>query len=168
MDARKLTELLRATIDPAQQKEAEGQLTQVGEGEFATERKRARAISPAGRVERETSFRASRETMWAPCPFLMLHPCRITLPFRVRARNRRTRPRRGQCRRANHLTSRRRRWGALLFSADARCPVGMDGNRGRGELGSTGEIRGTAKGNGTSRTSARSLLPNDKTRTCTR
>lgn len=31
MDARKLTELLRATIDPAQQKEAEGQLNQVRE-----------------------------------------------------------------------------------------------------------------------------------------
>jgi len=35
MDARKLTELLRATIDPAQQKEAEGQLNQVWK--FASE-----------------------------------------------------------------------------------------------------------------------------------
>lgn len=45
MDARKLTELLRATIDPAQQKEAEGQLNQVRvkitEGFRDHERKRA-------------------------------------------------------------------------------------------------------------------------------
>lgn len=69
MDARKLTELLRATIDPAQQKEAESQLTQVDEGEIR-ERKRARAISPGGWVERGTrgGKRASAhlETMWGP------------------------------------------------------------------------------------------------------
>lgn len=43
MDARKLTELLRATIDPAQQKEAEGQLNQVWR--FASEFRRENVLA---------------------------------------------------------------------------------------------------------------------------
>lgn len=45
MDARKLTELLRATIDPAQQKEAEGQLTQVWRGNSRTDRPRENVLA---------------------------------------------------------------------------------------------------------------------------
>lgn len=58
MDARKLTELLRATIDPTQQKEAEGQLNQVREkitreDSRNRERKRAPRFAGGGRRGKE-------------------------------------------------------------------------------------------------------------------
>lgn len=73
MDARKLTELLRATIDPAQQKEAEGQLTQVGEkirkradqGENVLARFRP-AAGPRGEREGGDGFPSISGNMWPP------------------------------------------------------------------------------------------------------
>lgn len=92
MDARKLTELLRATIDPAQQKEAEGQLTQVSEIGYPRARENVLArFCPAvgqrraeGGRERRVELPSILENMWHRSVSYPRHPVSRTCGTRGR------------------------------------------------------------------------------------